>query len=55
MCMVSSNHNKRIANIVSKVISTIGIEGSLHITESPTGVSDFKLVNGLVIPRGFVK
>jgi len=54
VCMVSSNHNQRIAGIVSKVINSVGIEGTMHITESPTGLTDFKLVNGLVFNRGFV-
>ena len=55
VCMVSSNHNERIADIVSKVITSVGIEGTMHITESPTGMTDFKLVNGLIFNRGFVK
>lgn len=55
VCMVSSNHNAKIADIVSSVINSVGIEGTMHIAESPTGLTDFKLVNGLIFNRGFVK
>jgi chaperonin GroEL (HSP60 family) len=52
--MVSSNHNKRVADIVSKVITSVGIDGVMNIVESPTGLTNFKLVNGLIFNRGFV-
>jgi chaperonin GroEL (HSP60 family) len=52
--MVSSNHNQRIADIVSKVITSVGIDGVMNIVESPTGFTNFKLVNGLIFNRGFV-
>jgi hypothetical protein len=52
--MVSSNHNAKIADIVSNVLNSVGLDGTMHITESPTGLTDFKLVNGLIFPRGFV-
>ena len=39
--MVSSNHNEKIANIVSKVITSVGIDGVMNIVESPTGVTNF--------------
>ena len=54
VCMVSSNHNVKMAEVVSNVINSVGIEGTMHITESPTGQTDFKLVNGLIFNRGFV-
>lgn len=54
VCMVSCNHNERIANIVSKVITTVGIDGVMNIVESPTGLTNFQLVNGLIFNRGFV-
>ena len=41
VCMVSSNHNEKIANIVSKVITSVGIDGVMNIVESPTGVTNF--------------
>ena len=41
VCLVSCNHNERIANIVSKVITTVGIDGVMNIVESPTGITDF--------------
>lgn len=52
--MVSSNHNQRVADIVSKVITSVGIDGVMNIVESPTGITNFKLVNGLIFNRGFV-
>lgn len=52
--MVSSNHNQRVADIVSKVITSVGIDGVMNIVESPTGLTNFKLVNGLIFNRGFV-
>jgi len=52
--MVSSNHNQRVADIVSKVITSVGIDGVMNIVESPTGHTNFKLVNGLIFNRGFV-
>ena len=55
VCLVSCNHSERIADIVSKVINSVGIDGTMHITESPTDLTDFKLVNGLIFNRGFVK
>lgn len=52
--MVSSNHNQKVADIVSKVITSVGIDGVMNIVESPTGLTNFKLVNGLIFNRGFV-
>lgn len=40
--------------IVAKTLSTVGLEGVINMTESPTGFSRFALVNGLVIERGMV-
>lgn len=54
VCLVSCNHNEKIANIVSKVITTVGIDGVMNIVESPTGLTNFELVNGLIFNRGFV-
>ena len=33
---------------------SVGLDGVMNIVESPTGFSDFKLVNGLIFQRGFV-
>lgn len=54
VCNVSSNYNKNVAEIVAKTLNTVGLEGVINMTESPTGYSRFALVNGLVIERGFV-
>lgn len=54
MCMVSSNGTERIADIISKVLSTVGIDGTMNIVESPTGTTNFKLVSGIVLNRGFI-
>ena len=54
VCLVSSNHTERIADIVSKTLTSVGIDGVMNIVESPTGISDFKLVNGIIFNRGFV-
>lgn len=54
MCKVSSNYNQNVSEIVSKTLMTVGLEGVINLTESPTGMSRFALVNGLVIERGFV-
>jgi hypothetical protein len=52
--MVSSNHDDRISTIVSETLTAVGTEGVLNIVESPTGISGFKLVPGLIFNRGFV-
>lgn len=52
--MVSSNGTERIADIISKVLSTVGIDGTMNIVESPTGMTGFKLVSGIVLNRGYV-
>ena len=52
--MVSSNHDENIAGIVSSVLDAVGIDGVMNIVESPTGISDFKLVRGLIFNRGLV-
>ncbi len=54
VCMVSSNYNDVIARIVAKTMMTVGLNGNVNIVESPTGLTHFKLVNGLVFDRGFV-
>ena len=54
VCMVSSNHDEKIASIVSQVLDAVGIDGVMNIVESPTGISDFKLVRGLIFNRGLV-
>lgn len=35
-------------------MTTVGLDGVINITESPTGQTRFALVNGLVIERGYV-
>jgi len=35
-------------------LNTVGLDGVVNITESPTGYSRFAMVNGLVYERGFV-
>jgi len=37
VCMVSSNYNETIARIVAKTMSSVGLNGSVNIVESPTG------------------
>ena len=54
LCMISSNGDEIISDICAKVLSTVGTEGTLHIVESSTGRTDFKLVSGLIFNRGFV-
>jgi chaperonin GroEL len=54
VCMVSSNHNEDVADIVSKTLQSVGIDGVMNLVESQTGVSNFKLVNGLIFNRGYV-
>lgn len=54
VCQVSSNYNQEVAGIVSKTLSTVGLDGVVNITESPTGFSRFAMVNGLVFERGYV-
>jgi chaperonin GroEL len=54
VCNVSSNYNRSVAEIVAKTLNTVGLEGVINMTESPTGYSRFALVNGLVVERGFV-
>lgn len=53
ICMVSSNHNERIAEVVSQVLTSVGIDGVMQIVPSTTGISSFQLVNGLTFDRGF--
>lgn len=43
-----------MAEIVAKTLNTVGLEGVVNITESPTGWSRFAMVNGLVYERGYV-
>lgn len=52
--MVSSNFNEEVSDIIAKVLMTVGLDGTLNIIESPTGLNNFKLVNGLIFDRGFV-
>jgi len=51
---VASNYNKNVAEIVAMTLNTVGLDGVVNITESPTGFSRFAMVNGLVYERGFV-
>ena len=52
VCLVSSNNNENIASIVSEVFMSVGIDGVMNIVESPSGITQFKLVNGLIFNRG---
>lgn len=54
VCLVSSNYNENIAEIISQVLTTVGLDGTMNIIESPTGLTQFRLVNGLVFNRGLV-
>ena len=39
---------------MAKTLSTVGLDGVVNMTESPTGFSRFAMVTGMVIERGFV-
>ena len=54
VCNVSSNYNDNIAEIVARTMTTVGLDGVINMTESPTGLTQFALVNGLIIERGYV-
>lgn len=54
VCTVSSNYNESVSQIVAKTLSTVGLDGVINMTESPTGFSRFAMVNGMVLERGFV-
>lgn len=54
VCNVSSNYNQNIAEVVAKTLTTVGLDGVINMTECPTGETQFALVNGLVIERGYV-
>jgi chaperonin GroEL len=54
VCNVSSNYNETIAEVVAKTLTSVGLDGVINMTESPTGQTRFALVNGLVIERGYV-
>lgn len=54
VCDVSTNYNNHIADLVAMTLTTVGLDGVVNITESPTGYSRFAMVNGLVYERGFV-
>jgi len=54
VCNVSSNYNENVAAIVAKTMVTVGLDGVINMTESPTGQTQFALVNGLVLERGYV-
>lgn len=54
VCQVSANYNKNVAEIVAMTLNTVGLDGVVNITESPTGFSRFAMVNGLVYERGYV-
>lgn len=58
ICLVASNHNTEIANIVAEAISTVdisnGFQGNLEIEESKTGKNELKITKGLFIKRGYV-
>ena len=54
VCQVSSNYNQAIAGLVAKTLNSVGLDGVVNITESPTGFSRFAMVNGLVFERGYV-
>ena len=43
-----------MALIVAKTLTTVGLDGVVNITESPTGFSRFAMINGLVYERGYV-
>ena len=54
VCYVSSNFNMEVAEIVAKTLNSVGLDGVINMTESPTGYNRFAMVNGLVIERGLV-
>jgi hypothetical protein len=54
VCRVASNDDRIVTEIVSKTLGTVGLDGVINMTESPTEFSRFALVNGLVLERGLV-
>ena len=52
--LIASNYNPEIAQIVAKTLNTVGLDGVVNLTESPTGFSRFAMINGLVYERGYV-
>jgi chaperonin GroEL (HSP60 family) len=54
ICNVSSNYNDNIAEIVARTLTTVGLDGVINMTESPTGETQFTMVSGLILERGYV-
>jgi chaperonin GroEL (HSP60 family) len=54
ICNVSSNYNDNIAEIVARTLTTVGLDGVINMTESPTGETSFAMVSGLILERGYV-
>lgn len=54
VCLVSSNYDSNIARIVAKTMANVGVNGSVNIVESPTGLTRFNLVNGQIYERGLI-
>jgi hypothetical protein len=52
--MISSNYNHVVSEVVAQTLSMVGLNGVVNMTESHTGFTQFALVNGLVLERGFV-
>lgn len=53
IALVSSNHDHEIANIVSKIYSTIGASGIVNVKEAEDSGTRFAISNGFVIPQGW--
>ena len=54
VCEIASNYNEHVGQLVAKTLNTVGLDGVVNITESPTGFSRFAMINGLVYERGYV-
>lgn len=52
VCWISSNNDENIAQIVSQAIQISGISGTVEIEESPNGLTEMEVVEGLILPRG---
>ena len=51
---MSSNYKEVVAKVVGQAMWQTGLHGVINIVESPTGKTNFKMVNGLMFERGLV-
>lgn len=54
LAMITTNRDTNVSDIVSEAIFQLGVDGLIEIEESPTGLTELLILEGMSILNGYV-